>query len=342
MTKDVPTKKTPAREEPVAPSMLQQINETFQKNAKIVIVVASALIVVVIFLIASHFWGRVRSERGLSEVEEAENAVQLEALRAKYKGTAEIESMILYRLGSLHYQEGSLEKAQETYREFKKSYPQHTLLSQVEKALQSIQRDLEFFDNDKEVLTSHHSLWVHPSKRKDKSPFGPHPTKLPFVSLEITQGSMQVEMYPQDAPKGTEHFLGLAGKEYFKDLKFVKRADGKGWIVEEKKSGAATDELAFEPTTLPVVKGTIALVRKEGDAKNLPGRFQIFTQDAPELQDQVTVIGQITGVLTILDKMSADDAIRMIRVLGSTSVDFKPIDDHHGHGHDHDHHDHKH
>ena len=40
----------------------------------------------------------------------------------------------------------------------------------------------------------------------------------PMVTLETTQGTITLELYPEDAPKAVEHFLTLARREFYNGL----------------------------------------------------------------------------------------------------------------------------
>jgi cyclophilin family peptidyl-prolyl cis-trans isomerase len=271
----------------------------------------------------------------MEEVELQDQSADLEALKAKYKDSPEIYSRVLYRLGSMYYAEGNLDKARSTFQEFLDTCKNHPLTNNVEKAVRSIDADQEFLEKDKPGMTAQYRLLVHPSQQKDAA-YGPKAETMPEMTVELGAGPLNVDLFAQDAPKSVEAFLSLAEKEkdYFKDLKFTKRADGKGWEIEERKTSPKKDEIDVEPSSLPVVKGTVALVRNEATGKNFAARFQIFTQDAPELEGKVTVIGQINNNMSPLDKIS-EESVKHVFVYRKRSpqINFGPTEEHHDHDH---------
>jgi cyclophilin family peptidyl-prolyl cis-trans isomerase len=342
------SKELPAKQERAAQvTFYGQVQGWFLKNAKTAIVAVSGLIVIGVLLIANHFWSRVRVERGMLEIEQADSTRDLESLKSKYKDAPDLLARLTYQLASAYYSDGRLDDARREYEEFSARFSAHPLHSNVQAALHSIARDKEFLEKDKPGLISQHSLLVHPAllrERGEKSPYGPLPPRVSEITLDLGKGFAVAELYLDDAPKSAHQVQSLIDKEYFKDLKFARRPDGKGWEIEERKTNPSKEEVEFETTTLPVVKGSIVLVRT-AEGRGVPARFHILTEDAPELQGQVTVIGEITDRFNLIQELTPEDSVRSIRVIRrpAGAVVERPDPPKHDHDHDHDHgHDHKH
>jgi cyclophilin family peptidyl-prolyl cis-trans isomerase len=143
------------------------------------------------------------------------------------------------------------------------------------------------------------------------------------AELETSKGTMIIELYPDDAPKTVENFVGLAKQGYYDGLTFHRIA--KGFVIQTGDSlgtgeggrsiyGAEfADEL--DPGTASYqagyLRGVVAMANR-GPNTNL-SQFFVLLRDAPSLQKNYTIFGKVVKGMEVADSI---EAVEIVPVLG--------------------------
>lgn len=128
----------------------------------------------------------------------------------------------------------------------------------------------------------------------------------PTVTIETTKGTIELELWPDQAPKHVENFKKLATDGFYDGLVFHRvipdfmvqtgcpqgtGTGGPGWNVN-----AEFNDSAF-------VKGTLGMARA-GDPNSAGSQFFICVADTPHLNGQYTAFGKVTSGQEVADAIS--------------------------------------
>lgn len=141
----------------------------------------------------------------------------------------------------------------------------------------------------------------------------------PIVTMETSKGTIQIRLFPQDAPKTVENFVGLIKKGYYDNLVFhrvipgfmIQGGDptGTGMGGESLWGGTFADEL--NPATVSYQngykKGVVAMANAGPNTNG--SQFFIMTADYP-LPNAYTIFGQVISGQDAVDKIAAVDRDR--------------------------------
>ena len=129
------------------------------------------------------------------------------------------------------------------------------------------------------------------------------------ATLHTSEGPIEIELYPDDAPKTVENFTKLASDGFYDGLAFHRvipdfmiqggcpKGDGTGgpgYTFEDESSGH------------PVARGALAMANAGPDTNG--SQFFIVTADAcPWLDGKHTVFGQVSSGQDVVDRISLVD-----------------------------------
>src|SRR3954467_9220239 len=137
------------------------------------------------------------------------------------------------------------------------------------------------------------------------------------TTLHTSEGPIEIELFPEEAPKTVENFTKLAGEGFYDGLTFHRvipdfmvqagcpRGDG---------TGGPGYTLGEEPNQHRIVRGALAMANAGPNTNG--SQFFIVTADAcPWLDGKHTVFGQVTSGMDVADTISnletgANDAPR--------------------------------
>ena len=149
---------------------------------------------------------------------------------------------------------------------------------------------------------------------------------------EVPMGTIELELYAEDAPKTVENFVKLAERKYFNGVIFHRVA--KGFVIQGgDPTGTGTggksiwgkdfaDEL--NPNT-PSYKegykrGVVAMANKGPNTNS--SQFFIMLQDIPRMPKNYTIFGKVVKGMDVVDKIGEAEIIPQ---MGAT--DGKPKED---------------
>jgi peptidylprolyl isomerase/peptidyl-prolyl cis-trans isomerase B (cyclophilin B) len=132
-------------------------------------------------------------------------------------------------------------------------------------------------------------------------------------------GEVEVELYPEDAPRTVESFVALARKGFYDGLTFHRVVPGfvvQGGDPRGDGSGGPGYTLKAEFNKRRHVRGTLAMARAD-NPDSAGSQFYICFAPAPHLDGQYTVFGQVTRGMELVDRIQRGDRMRTIRIVGA-------------------------
>ncbi len=126
------------------------------------------------------------------------------------------------------------------------------------------------------------------------------------ATLHTTDGDMQVELFPKDAPKTVNNFVFLAREGFYSNVKFHRII--KGFMAQTGDptgtgAGGPGYRFADEPVTKDYKRGIVAMANAGPNTNG--SQFFIMHADYP-LPKNYTIFGQVTEAnsLAVLDKIA--------------------------------------
>src|SRR6266481_2706849 len=130
-------------------------------------------------------------------------------------------------------------------------------------------------------------------------------------------GEINIEFFPEDAPKTVENFVTLAKKGFYDGVTFhrvepnfvVQGGDPKG-----NGTGGPGYTIKDEFNKQKHVRGMVAMARTQ--APNSAGsQFYITLAPAHFLDNQYTVFGRVTSGMEVVDKIKVGDKMKSVKIL---------------------------
>lgn len=140
---------------------------------------------------------------------------------------------------------------------------------------------------------------------------------LPRVAIGLATGeSIVLELFAADAPDTVDNFLNLVRDRFYDGLVFHRVED---WVVqtgcpEGDGSGGPPWTITLELSGHPNVRGAVGMARVGDDPHSAGSQFYILKKDAPHLDGQYAVFGQVVSGMEAVDGMVQGAAITSIRV----------------------------
>ena len=131
----------------------------------------------------------------------------------------------------------------------------------------------------------------------------------PIVILETNQGAIEVQLFPDVAPKTCENFLGLVKKGYYNGRIFhrviknfmIQGGDPTGTGMGGESLWGGTFEDEFSPEVKFDRKGLLAMANA-GPGTN-GSQFFITTVPTPHLNMHHTIFGEVVNGIDVLQKI---------------------------------------
>jgi cyclophilin family peptidyl-prolyl cis-trans isomerase len=132
------------------------------------------------------------------------------------------------------------------------------------------------------------------------------PSKIYSGSLETNKGTIEVELFPDDAPVTVNNFVCLAEDGYFNNTPFHRIV--KGFVIQGGDptgtgSGGPGYKFADEPVAKDYERGTLAMANAGPDTNG--SQFFIVLDDLRgKLPKNYTIFGRVTDGLDVVDAIS--------------------------------------
>ncbi|HEY7730143.1 MAG TPA: peptidylprolyl isomerase [Gaiellaceae bacterium] len=129
------------------------------------------------------------------------------------------------------------------------------------------------------------------------------------ATLHTNQGEIELELFPEEAPKTVENFTKLAGEGFYDGLTFHRVIPDfmiQGGCPKGDGTGGPGYQFEDEPNEHRVEKGALAMANAGPDTNG--SQFFIVTADAcPWLDGKHTVFGRVVVGQDVVDRISAVD-----------------------------------
>jgi peptidylprolyl isomerase len=131
------------------------------------------------------------------------------------------------------------------------------------------------------------------------------------VYLTTKDGRITIELRPDLAPKHVAQIKKLIGQHFYDGIVFHRVIEGfmaqTGDPTGTGTGGSTLPDLKAEFTSTPFKRGTLGMARAQSpDSAN--SQFFICLADAPFLNGQYTVFGQVTAGMDVVDKIKKGDS----------------------------------
>ncbi|MDA8337406.1 MAG: peptidylprolyl isomerase [Peptococcaceae bacterium] len=136
------------------------------------------------------------------------------------------------------------------------------------------------------------------------------------VTVQTAKGNIVMELYPEKMPITVENFLKLTNSGFYDGLAFHRVEH---WVVQggdPKGNGSGGPGWTIELETHPELKnvrGAVAMART-AVPDSAGSQFYILKTDAPWLDGQYAVFGQVTEGMDVVDQMAGGDKMNGVKV----------------------------
>lgn len=136
------------------------------------------------------------------------------------------------------------------------------------------------------------------------------------VRILTSRGALEMELFPDDAPKTVENFMLLVQRGFYNGARFHRMEGGRFLQTGEltAKREGVNDMIPFEQNERRHLIGSVAMVRNE-DKNSARGLFFICLEPLPDLDGKTTVFGRITAGFDVLPQIVQGDIIEKIELL---------------------------
>lgn len=135
-----------------------------------------------------------------------------------------------------------------------------------------------------------------------------------MLKIETAYGSIEIELYSQDAPKTVARISELAGKGFYDGLTFHRVVSGfvaQGGDPRGDGTGGSGMNLPAEFNARKHEDGTLAMARAT-DPNSADSQFYISLGRHPHLDGNYTVFGKVTQGMEAVKKIKQGD--KMVKV----------------------------
>ena len=129
------------------------------------------------------------------------------------------------------------------------------------------------------------------------------------ATLHTSEGSIEIELFPEEAPKTVANFTKLAGEGFYDGLIFHRVIPDfmiQGGCPDGIGTGGPGYKFEDEFNDHKVVKGALAMANS-GPNTNGSQFFIVTAEATPWLDGKHTVFGQVTSGQDVVDRISLVD-----------------------------------
>lgn len=157
------------------------------------------------------------------------------------------------------------------------------------------------------------------------APQKPAPPAEPVLVMDTAKGTVEIRLFPADAPKSVEHILGLVKRSFYRGFRIhrvtaglVQFGDPATRNVTLKDSwgsgGSGTPIGAAEFSKRRThQRGTVSLAHA-GRPELADSQLFILKTATPAYDGKHAIVGQVTTGMAVVDKLAVTDVIKNITV----------------------------
>lgn len=135
-----------------------------------------------------------------------------------------------------------------------------------------------------------------------------------MLVIETAHGTIEAELYPEEAPKTVARIKELADKGFYNGLSFHRVVPGfvvQGGDPKGNGTGGSGQNLPAEFNAHKHVEGTLAMARAM-DPNSADSQFYISLGVHPHLDNNYTVFGQVTKGMDAVKKIKVGDKMTKV------------------------------
>jgi peptidyl-prolyl cis-trans isomerase B (cyclophilin B) len=152
------------------------------------------------------------------------------------------------------------------------------------------------------------------------------PTAGPVIVLETVKGTIEIETYPQEAPKTVAYIVALIKKNYYNGQRFHRVEPGFVIQVGDPQTRDMTKQASWGQGGSGTPVGVAELSKKlvhtagsvgmatSGDPKAASGQIYITLRTAPTLNGRYVIFGKVIKGLDVAGKIQKADVIKRASV----------------------------
>lgn len=140
--------------------------------------------------------------------------------------------------------------------------------------------------------------------------------------ITTPKGDIVFSFYSDDAPQHSAAFIKLARSGFYDGLTFHRYEPGfviQGGDPSGNGTGGPGYQLDAEFNSQKHLKGTVAMARSS-NPNSAGSQFYICIEDAPFLNNQYTVFGQVVEGQTVVDAIRAGDVMTKVTIEGGSGA----------------------
>ncbi|MGE3149640.1 MAG: peptidylprolyl isomerase [Pseudorhodoplanes sp.] len=135
------------------------------------------------------------------------------------------------------------------------------------------------------------------------------------ILLDTTQGRVVIKLRNDLAPKHAERIKTLAREGFYNNVPFHRVIAGFMAQTGDGQHGNGTGgskypDLQAEFSAVPYKRGIVGMARKGGNNNSANSQFFIMFADAPSLNNQYTVIGEVVSGMEVVDKIKKGEPVQ--------------------------------
>ena len=137
-----------------------------------------------------------------------------------------------------------------------------------------------------------------------------------MIYIETAYGTIEAELYSEDAPKTVARITELANKNFYDGLTFHRVIPGfvaQGGDPSGNGTGGSGTKLKAEFNKRKHLEGTLAMARSS-HPDSADSQFYICLGAQPKLDNQYTIFGQVVKGLEVVKKLKVGDKMTKVYV----------------------------
>ena len=165
-----------------------------------------------------------------------------------------------------------------------------------------------------------------PAQKPASAPAKPA-TPAPVIVLDTVKGAIEIETFPDEAPKTVEHIVELVKKNFYNGLRFHRAEENFLVQIGDPTSRDMSREAYWgrgpgsgKPIGVSEIgkkrrhaPGTVAMAHS-GDPKFADSQFYIVMQPRPGLDGKYTIFGRVTSGMDVVKKLKRADILKRASV----------------------------
>jgi cyclophilin family peptidyl-prolyl cis-trans isomerase len=150
---------------------------------------------------------------------------------------------------------------------------------------------------------------------------------LPVMAIETAKGTIQIQLFQNDAPKSVAHIIALVNKSFYRAQRFhraeatlVQFGDPQSrdmTRIDSWGTGSSYNPIGVaEISKRKHVRGAVGLAHS-GNATLADSQIYIMKAASPSLDGKHAIIGQVIAGMAVVDKIAKGDQITLVTIEGA-------------------------